>query len=457
MRSLEGRLQLGLAASLILLIGALWSLGHAALHRSADAFVLSRLEHDADALIGALDRDPDGRLLLGEQRLTPVYHQPYSGHYFVIDSPEGQRIRSRSLWDSDLLGRAVQPGKVAVWRDGGPLGQRLLIRGEGYRLDDGDLVLTVAEDVTNLEKDLVDLERLIASVALGGLILMLLVQRLILRRTFAALGLVYRDIGRLEDGQTVTLTERVPTEILPLVRKLNRLLVIFGQRLERSRTAAGNLGHAIKGPLSLLRQQLQDPALALDDSTRQTLIEQIERLHRLAERQLKRARLAGPGGVGLRFDPAAELPTLVQLLQRIHAPKSLDIQLAIDTSGSLGVDREDLLELLGNLLDNACKWADGRVRCRLFADGDELVMLIEDDGPGCSPTEIAAITGRGVRLDEEISGHGLGLAIANEIVAGYRGRISFARSPALGGLRAEVRLPLGDGQREDRSRINANP
>jgi signal transduction histidine kinase len=444
MRSLEGRLQLGLAASLVILIGAVWWVGHAALHRTADAFVLSRLAHDAEGLVGALSRTADGRLDLGQQRLTPVYHQPYSGHYFVIETHDGQRIRSRSLWDQDLAGRPLGPGMSEYWRTLGPDRQRLLVLGGGYRLEGADFSLAVAEDVTPLDHALVHYERLFAALAVGGLILMLLVQRFVVRRAFATLIPVYRDIGRLESGETVALTEQVPSEILPLVRKLNRLLLLFAQRLERSRTTAGNLSHAIKGPLGLLRQQLHDPALSVDAPAREALIEQVERLHRLAERQLKRARLAGVGGAGLRFDPDEELPTLTRLLGRIHAPKVLDIQLDIRTSGPLDADREDMLELLGNLLDNACKWADRRVRCSLWQDGQELVFKVEDDGPGCSDTEIADITGRGVRLDEEISGHGLGLAIAKEIVESYRGHIAFGRSSALGGLCSEVRLPVSE-------------
>jgi signal transduction histidine kinase len=103
-----------------------------------------------------------------------------------------------------------------------------------------------------------------------------------------------------------------------------------------------------------------------------------------------------------------------------------------------------MLELLGNLLDNACKWADTQVRCSLRTEGKTLVFKVEDDGPGCSDAEIADITGRGVRLDEEVSGHGLGLAIAKEIVESYRGRIAFGRSSTLGGLCAEVRLPASE-------------
>jgi signal transduction histidine kinase len=443
MRSLEHRLQLGLAASLVVLIAAAWWIGHAALHRAADAFVISRLEHDAEALLGAMSRRDDGRLHVGQQRLTPVYQQPYSGHYFVIETADGHRLRSRSLWDQDLAGRALAPGTFATWHAEGPEGQRLLVRGAGYALEGLEVRIAVAEDITPMAADVVHIERLLAALAIGGLLAMLLLQRLIVHRAFATLGPVYRDIAQLEAGRTVALTEDVPSEILPLVRKLNRLLLLMTQRLERSRTAAGNLAHAIKGPLSLLRQQLLDPALCLSPDARSALTEQVEQVHRMATRQLKRARLAGAGGAGVRFDPAEELPTLARLLERIHAPKALDIAYEIRTSGALELDREDMLELLGNLLDNACKWASARVRCRIDRDLGLVRLRVEDDGPGCSPDEIAAITDRGVRLDEEVTGHGLGLAIVKEIVDSYGGEIAFERSSALGGLAAEVRLPTG--------------
>lgn len=446
MRSLESRLQIGLSIGLFVLIGTVWWIGHATLHRTVDAFVLSRLAHDAEALIGAVRRRADGGLKLGHQRLAPVYHQPFSGHYFVLETDTGQRLRSRSLWDQDLAERPPALGARAHWYASGPRRQRLLLWQGAYHLEGVDVRLTVAEDMTALERTILSIEQLFAGLAIGGLILLLLVQRLVVRRAFAALQPVYRDIERLESGQTLALTEQVPREIQPLVRKLNRLLAHFSQRLERSRTAAGNLAHGIKGPLSLLRQQLQAPDLPLEASARQALLEQVERLRQLAERQLKRARLAGAGSAGVHFDPHAELPTLVQLLGRIHAPKRLDMQLDLRTSGLLGVDREDMLELLGNLLDNACKWAKARVRCGLLAPGAELVIRIEDDGPGCSPHQLAAITERGVRLDEQISGHGLGLAIAREIVDSYQGEIQFHPSPTLGGLCAEIHLPTGKGR-----------
>lgn len=449
MGSLQRRLQIGLAASLLLFTGAISWLAHDTLHRTADAFVRSRLDHDAEALLAAIHWGPENRLVVGEGRLTPVYRQPFSGHYFVIRTADGQRLRSRSLWDDDLADRPLEPGTTAGWRTAGPLDQRLLVRGFGFRLDDRALTLTIAEDVTPLDQRLVGFERLILLAALLALALMLLIQRWVVQRTLAMLKPVYRDIARLEAGGSGSLTEQAPAEILPLVRAFNRLLALFNQRLTRSRQFAGNLGHALKAPLTRLRQQLEDPAEPIAAPTRGRLLEQLDRLCAVIERQLQRARMAGAGGPGLRFDPAAELPVLLRLLRQIHAARDLELTCDIHPGGdgatdpalTIDADREDLLELLGNLLDNACKWARTRVHCTVTTSAAGLCLRVEDDGPGCSPAAIADITERGMRLDEAVAGHGLGLAIVSEIVDGYQGAITFVPSPRLGGLAVEVRLP----------------
>ena len=432
MNSLEGRLHLGLTLSLALLIGVAWWLGHAALHHTANAFVLSRLEHDAEALISVLGREVADPAALEAPRLTPVYEQPYSGHYFVIVTPTGERLRSRSLWDTDLATPALHVGETRHWTLRGPAEQPLVAWAGGYRLGDRELVVVLAEDITPLSAELAHFEHVFALTALLGLTLSLLMQRFIVRRAFASLRSIYQDIAQLECGRVVTLSEAVPREMRPLVRKLNRLLVLLAQRLERSRTAAGNLSHAIKGPLVLLRQHLSDAGLGLTPEARAGLLDQVERLHQLAERQLKRARLAGAGGVGEYFEPAAELPVLKRLLERIHAERALRIELehAIDTP--LALDREDMLELLGNLLDNACKWARARVRARLYVEGGKLVLRVEDDGPGCSEEAITDITERGVRLDEQVGGYGLGLAIVKELVEKMGGDVGVESTPGEG-------------------------
>ncbi|NEX17434.1 MAG: ATP-binding protein [Halochromatium sp.] len=479
MRSLEAQLHLGLGISLALVISTAWWLGHAALHRSTEAYVLSRLQHDAEALLGTLreaDAVPSSPrqvqapsqhqspihaqsqwqsqqwLHIQPQRgdQAPIYQQPFSGHYYEVISADGERRLSRSLWDQRLAAEPLAAGRILDWETRGPLGQRLLVRSAGYRVDDAIVTIAVAEDLNPLLAELQVFERLFAGLAIGGLLLMLLVQRLIVRRALRQLQPIYHDIDALERGTAERLTEAVPREILPLVRKFNALLAVYGQRLQRSRNAAGNLAHALKTPLNLLLQQLErldDPADKTHrqrciEPQRQRCIEQVQRVQALVERELKRARIAGGLRPGSMFDSVADVPVLIELLERMYAHKRLRIRCDNRLSAALTIDREDMLELLGNLLDNACKWAGSQVYCRLESSPEGLRFWVEDDGPGCSEAELAAIGARGVRVDERVDGHGLGLSIVQEILDLYQGCLELGRSPSLGGFRASVELPL---------------
>ena len=293
-------------------------------------------------------------------------------------------------------------------------------------------------------------ERLFAVLAVAGLGLMVLIQRIIVSHAFQDLKRVYRDIDGLERGTKRNLTEQVPTEILPLVRKLNALLAVYDKRLSRSRNAAGNLAHAIKTPLNVMLQQLERRPKSFDREGRQICREQVQRVRDLAERQLKRARIAGGGTAGSVFDPTTELPILRDLLMRMYPGKRLDLHCELALEHPLAADREDMLELVGILLDNACKWASSRVHCRLEPTHDGIRLSIDDDGPGCNEDGITDIRGRGARLDERIAGHGLGLSIAAEIVELYGGQLELGRSALLGGFSANVTLPLRQAISETR-------
>jgi signal transduction histidine kinase len=443
MRSLEARLHAGLTLSLLLLVAGAWWLGHEALHRTADAFVLTRLQHDAEALIGSLAIDARGVRGDGRAAALPVYQRPYSGHYYVVAPPTGEALRSRSLWDWDLALPPLRIGETAHWHAAGPDGQRLLVWGGGYSRDGQVFTLAVAEDIGALEALVTTFERIGIGVALGGLVLMALVQRRVVRQAFARLGPLEADIARLEQGEAGRLTEGVPSEFLPLVHKVNRLLDTYSKRLERSRNAAGNLAHSIKGPLAILSQQIDAQGRRLPPGLAEAMREQVAAIARRLDRELKRARLAGGGGAGRHFDPAAELPALARVLQLLYQDKTLDIRTRVEPAAAapFPADREDMLELLGVLMDNACKWANARVECRVALAPAALTLRVEDDGPGCPEADLEAIRVRGARLDEAVGGHGLGLAIAGEICALYGGTLDLGRSDALGGFRAVVALP----------------
>ena len=437
-KSLASRLHLALGISLTLLIALAWWLGHSALHRSAEAYVLHRLQHDAEALLGVIAVDP-ASLSSGAM---PIYSQPYSGHYFMLRWDDGGVMRSRSLWSHDLPLPALAPGQVKEQEVDGPDDQRLLVRAAGYHLRGRALVLAVAEDLLPMEAFLRGFERWFAVLAVAGLLATIIIARWIVRRAFRALDPVYRDIDALEHGTTDRLSDDVPTEIRPLVDKLNGLLAVYDKRLQRSRNAAGNLAHALKGPLMLMLQQLEQKAGPLAADSRAICRQQVERVRALVERELKRARIAGGGTAGSLFEPAEELPILRDLLLQMYGEKQLEIKCRLDRVGALAADREDMLELFGTLLDNACKWAAGRVCCAIEQTDAGIRARIDDDGPGCSNDELARLGERGTRLDEGVAGHGLGLSIAQEIVEQYGGTLKFGGSDHLGGFAATVVLPL---------------
>jgi len=231
----------------------------------------------------------------------------------------------------------------------------------------------------------------------------------------------------------------VPTEILPLVDEINRLLAFVERRLQQSRTAIGNLSHAVKTPLAAVFRLLDDPRMAASPDLKRMIQEHADAIRMRIDRELKRARLAGDTPTAATFDPHAELPALVRLLAQIHGDKPVTIQWTAP-EGSLPFDRQDLMELVGNLADNACKWAHAQVRIEI-RERDSIDIIVSDDGPGCSAEDLESLGTRGQRADESVPGHGFGLAIARDIVEFAGGRLAFARSETLGGLEVTAHFP----------------
>ncbi|MGD8587197.1 MAG: sensor histidine kinase [Chromatiales bacterium] len=438
MNSLERRLQLGLALSLVLLMGIVWVVGNNSIRGLTEDFVTSRLEHDAESLLMALVLE-SGELTIRWRHITQIYNQPLSGHYYVIHVDNDKVITSRSLWDQSLQTPVLALGEVRRFRVQGPAGQPLLVWSKGYEKLGRNITVAVAEDLSAIQQERDQFMRYFALLTLGGLMLLVLVQTLVIRRSFTRLETVREDIQRLEQGKTDKLSEDVPSEILPLVQEFNHLLALLSQRLERSRNALGNLAHALKGPLNLLIQYFDHPAGNNEPMQRHQARNQVERVRQLMERELKRARLAGRGIQSQHFNPHQDLPDLLEVLRQVHQERRLDIQSRIDHEVSDFGDREDMLELLGNLLDNACKWASRQVVCHI-AGKENIILTVEDDGQGLSDRDLHRLTQRGTRLDETVEGHGLGLAIAKDIVKLYAGSMEFDRAPELGGLRVRIWL-----------------
>ncbi len=434
--SLLGRLGIGLTISLVVLFVVQWWLVSVVVKKVSEDYVISRLGHDADALLIALTVLPDGQLALDDKRVDAIYHQPFSGHYFQISSGS-QLMRSRSLWDQALKAPQGSDDRLHFM---GPQAQPLLAVRYKYTKHKVPIELLIAEDLTQLYQGMDHFEMRYAAVSLVLLLIIMALQAWVVRRSLKPLDHVRKDIKRLETGDATQVCEKgVPREIQPLVLEFNRLLDVMQQRLSRSRSALGNLAHSLKTPLTVLSRLTDSEEIEHCPKTRAQLDQQTTKISQLLDYQLKRARLAGSSAPGWQFRLNEELPPLVDTLQHMYAGKRLSIELDIPADKVFSGDREDLLELFGNLLENACKWARHRVRLSVKASAG-LVFVIEDDGPGCPAEKCHELLRRGKRLDESSLGHGLGLAIVKDIVEQYRGGISLGRSSLLGGFQVDVSL-----------------
>ena len=446
MNSLQKQLQLSLAASVVLLMVLLWWLVGSAIEKFGEDFVQSRLVHDADSLLSSLQLDKAGDWNVTPGRMSAIYQKPFSGHYYVVQSSH-RTFYSRSLWDETLAVAPIQQGETRQWKAIGPSGQPLLVWSGGFQKQGRHFTIAIAEDLSPLMESLVRFNWYFAGLSLMALGMLLGIQQYIVRRSFRPLEQIRREVKNLQQGEVGELTESVPAEVRPLVHEVNHLLRLLTERLQRSRNALGNLAHALKAPLSLLTQLYQQENVRALPALSQELEQHTRVIQQLMDRELKRARLMGQGAPGVRFSPHEDMPVLVDVLQRIfidtaegeQAAERLDIQWQAPDVVFM-FDRDDMLELIGNLLDNACKWAVHQVRCQIQGDERHLHLQVEDDGPGCTEEEIKHLTTRGARIDESIFGHGLGLAIVRDVVQIYGGELKMDRSTTLGGLRVSVKL-----------------
>ena len=435
MRSIQRRLSLGLitvmvVVGLVLAQTSLW-LFEVGLQRYLEA----GLRNDSESLLLALVRGPQG-LQLDERRLSPAYQRPFSGHYFRIDFAD-VHWRSRSLWDQELpqLERAGLQGNLQL----GPEGQQLLVLRSDYKRLGQSISISVAQDYTPVRESFQRMRQIGLGLGLAGLLLILLLQRLTVRRALRPLETAREQIAQLQQGQRSQLDAQVPVELEPLVAQINHLLAHTEDSLNRSRNALGNLGHALKTPLAVLLSLASSPRLDGHPEVRRMLQEQLEQVQQRLNRELNRARLAGDALPGVLFECDAELPGLLATLNMIHG-QHLELSYQAPPALRLPWDREDLLELLGNLLDNACKWADAQVRLSVEERPQGFCLAVDDDGPGIPEARRDEVFGRGTRLDEQTHGHGLGLGIVRDIVDACGGTLNLGESE-WGGLRVEIELP----------------
>jgi signal transduction histidine kinase len=419
------------------------------------------LEQQLDQLTARVEFDAQGRPTVDEAGLSdPRWHRPYSGLYWQLDTADqGALLRSRSLWDLRLPNApdALSDAAVHAHAVTGPLDAPLLVLerlvrapqqpGTGWRL-------LVASD-TRAVQDAVLRFRGVLALSLAALLALLLAAAWAqVALGLAPLRVLQRALHALQSGRTQRLQGPAPQEVQPLVDGFNGVLERHDQVVQRARQQAGDLAHAVKTPLAVLSQaaeaalarQRQVPSPVGDAQLAVLVLEQVEQARRQVDWHLARARAAGGHRMpGQRAVLAPVLRDLLRVLEKVHAARALALRCAdIDAEQAFAGEQQDLQEMLGNLLDNACKWArtvvSVQARLERTAAPPMLVITVQDDGPGIAPAQRAAVLARGARIDESVPGSGLGLAIVADRVAAYGGTMALESAP-LGGLQVVLRLP----------------
>jgi len=434
-KSIQARLSLGLVAVLVVVGVVLAQLTLWLFEAGLQRYLENGLRKESENLLVALVRGPSG-LQLDERRVSAAYQRPFSGYYFRIDFDQGT-WRSRSLWDLDMP-KPSAPG-LSDSHELGPEGQQLLALRADYRRLGQDISISVAQDYSPVREGFRRLQQIGLGMGLVALILVLVLQRITVTRSLRPLERARVQVAQLQQGRRSQLDAEVPSELAPLVGQINHLLSHTEDSLRRSRNALGNLGHALKTPLAVLLSLASSERLKDLPEVRTQLREQLEQIQQRLARELNRARLAGDALPGAQFDCDAELPGLLATLGMIHG-EGLQLERDVPPGLLLPWDREDVLELLGNLLDNACKWADSEVRLGIAPSAQGYRLWVDDDGPGIPESQRLQVLERGSRLDEQVEGHGLGLGIVRDIVDAWGGTLALLESP-LGGLRVSIELP----------------
>lgn len=444
-KSLQLRL---IAAGLLAMLGAL-ALAFLALTLIFERHVERRAAAEAEAhlrtLIAGAGVDAAGRLTLAGTPADPKFAQAYGGLYWQARLDEAPALRSRSLWDVELAlpDDAPPDGGVHLHDIAGPRGAPLLAAERLTRIGEGGggrLRVVVAQDraaITSARDAFArDLAAALALLA-AALAAASFVQ---VRIGLSPLAAVRARLARVRAGQEPRLPDAFPREVTPLVAEINTLLDERDAAVARARGRAADLAHGLKTPLTALAAHVR----ALRAAGATPIAGEIEALgdlmRRHVERELSRARIGGrrAGAGATRLRPVVE--TICAAVARAPRAAGKGFDIDVDPDLTAAIDRADLEELLGVLIDNAARHAAAVVRISAHRAGEALDLEIADDGPGLAPEEALQLAGRGARRDASPDGAGLGLALAREIVEAYAGALDFDRAPE-GGLSVRARLP----------------
>lgn len=451
MHSLSRRLLLSLFVPLVVFFGVTMVVLDASFRDVAQRSLRDSLDAQIVALIAAAEQQPDGSFEPAAQSpgLETRLSTPGSGLYAEIQSTEAGDVPWRSASAAGTFidfGPGVKAGERRYFPSRAQDGSELEIASRGISFEDEkhvrrNLTFSVASNLTRYDEQLWRFRREL----FGGFFVLTLVLLatlgFVMRWVLSPMRRLEKEITAVEEGTRESLGAGYPRELSGVATNLNTLLVGERNRLERYRDSLGNLAHGLKTPLAVMRTTIDGVAT----EKARTIAGEIDRMTAIVEHQLKRA---ASGGALLGQAPLEIEPLLVDLraaMMQVYMRKDLSISVSVQPNAQFVGDRGDLTELLGNLLDNASKWCKERVKVDVTLDPaadpkQRLRIDIDDDGPGISESDRARVLERGVRADEKVPGHGLGLAMVRETVDLYGGRLAIEKS-TLGGARISLLLP----------------
>jgi signal transduction histidine kinase len=438
-RSLSGRL---LSVAVVLIVIALFAAGVAmyfALHRFVQGQVDGRLDGQILSVRDALHITPDAALSLDPVANGPPFDRPHTGWYWKVIAP-GAELRSPSLGADDFAfaGPPSEYHSRPVTADGGgPGDEPLRVRAQRFRIEGRSVVIASSAPRHALDGPLREAMTPVA-LTLGVLALALIGGVLLqVRLGLRPLSRLTEDLQRVRTGRAERITGAQPSEVAPLVAELNTLLDQNALNLERARRNIANLAHGLKTPLATLAVIMDERGWYADGRLKPL----VTTMDRRIRHHLSRARLAALGGPErARTVLAPRVADHIGAFGKLYVDKGLAYETRIAPDIALACEAQDLDELLGNLLDNASKWARQKVLVKADKFGPTIEMTIEDDGPGLSDQQAVDVMRPGHRIDESAPGYGFGLPITRELVELYGGSFALGRS-AFGGLRAIVSLP----------------
>jgi len=434
-------LRINLSASLVLIIFI--TLTAAALNRafveSSESALRDKLTSQLYALLGAADVSESAIIYMPSNELDALLGLPSSGVYAYITDASG-----KTLWQSSSVLGTQLPAAEVLNSGKKQFKKRQVQQQEFYTFAYGinwitasrDIALTfnIATDLVSFNKQLEQYRTTLWGWLLAMALLLLITQAAILRWGLSPLRRVGTELNKIETGKQQQIEQVYPAEISQLTRNINLLLKQEREQKLRYRNALGDLAHSLKTPLAVIQNGLSD---INKKATETAMHEQINRMNNIVEYQLQRAATAGNSSSAGEVNLLLILNRIIDSLDKVYRDKNIQVNILVDKTFTFKGDEGDLMELLGNLLDNAYKWAEHKIEIIAEHHNNQLQLRILDDGPGIAVAQVEQLLLRGMRADQNVAGHGIGLSIVCNIVDAYQGKFNISKSH-LGG--AEVQL-----------------